>query len=44
MGSTSTSSKLELRNLSKVFGQGKERVTAVDSIDLDIYPGEFITF
>jgi iron(III) transport system ATP-binding protein len=44
MGSTSTSSKLELRNLSKVFGQGKERVTAVDSINLDIYPGEFITF
>jgi iron(III) transport system ATP-binding protein len=44
MGSTSTSSKLELRNLSKVFGQGKERVTAVDSINLEIYPGEFITF
>lgn len=44
MGSASTSSKLELRNLSKVFGQGKEQVTAVDSIDLDINPGEFITF
>ena len=44
MGSTSTSSTLELRNLSRVFGQGKERVTAVDSINLDIYPGEFITF
>jgi iron(III) transport system ATP-binding protein len=44
MGSVSTSSKLELRNLSKVFGQGKEQVTAVDSIDLDINPGEFITF
>ena len=44
MGSASSSSKLELRNLSKVFGQGKEQVTAVDSIDLDINPGEFITF
>lgn len=44
MGSASTSSKLELRNLSKVFGQGKEQVMAVDSIDLDINPGEFITF
>jgi iron(III) transport system ATP-binding protein len=44
MKSVSTSSKLELKNLSKVFGQGKERVTAVDSIDLDINPGEFITF
>jgi iron(III) transport system ATP-binding protein len=44
MGSASSSSKLELRNLSKVFGQGKEQVMAVDSIDLDINPGEFITF
>jgi iron(III) transport system ATP-binding protein len=44
MKAVSTSSKLELKNLSKVFGQGKERVTAVDSIDLDINPGEFITF
>jgi iron(III) transport system ATP-binding protein len=44
MGSVSTSSKLELKNLSKVFGQGKEQVTAVDSIDLAINPGEFITF
>jgi iron(III) transport system ATP-binding protein len=44
MGSASSSSKLELRNLSKVFGQGKEQVTAVDSIDLNINPGEFITF
>ncbi len=37
------SSKLELRNLSKVFGQGSERVVAVDNINLDIHPGEFIT-
>jgi iron(III) transport system ATP-binding protein len=44
MGSVSTSSKLELKNLSKVFGQGKEQVMAVDSIDLAINPGEFITF
>ncbi len=37
------SSKLELRNLSKVFGQGSELVVAVDNINLDIHPGEFIT-
>ena len=44
MDSTTPSSTLELRGLSKVFGQGKEKVTAVDSIDLSINPGEFITF
>ena len=44
MTTAATSSKLELKNLTKVFGQGKEKVTAVDSIDLDIVPGEFITF
>jgi len=41
---TTSSSNLQLRNLTKVFGQGNEKVTAVDSIDLDINPGEFITF
>lgn len=44
MKTSSASSSLQLRNLSKVFGQGNEKVTAVDSIDLDIFPGEFITF
>ena len=39
-----SSSNLQLRNLTKVFGQGNEKVTAVDSINLDINPGEFITF
>ncbi len=42
--SSSSSSNLQLRNLTKVFGQGKEKVIAVDSINLDIHPGEFITF
>jgi iron(III) transport system ATP-binding protein len=41
---TTSSSNLQLRNLTKVFGQGNEKVTAVDSINLDINPGEFITF
>ncbi len=36
-------SRLELRNLSKVFGQGRTSVTAVDNINLEINPGEFIT-
>ena len=41
---STSSSNLQLRNLTKVFGQGNEKVTAVDSINLDINPGEFITF
>ena len=41
---STSSSSLQLRNLTKVFGQGNEKVTAVDSINLDINPGEFITF
>ncbi|CAB5117887.1 unannotated protein [freshwater metagenome] len=44
MKDSSSSSNLQLRNLSKVFGQGNGKVTAVDSINLDINPGEFITF
>ena len=44
MKDSSSSSSLQLRNLSKVFGQGNGKVTAVDSINLDINPGEFITF
>ena len=43
MKDSSSSSNLQLRNLSKVFGQGNGKVTAVDSINLDINPGEFIT-
>ena len=41
---STSSSNLQLRNLTKVFGQGNEKVTAVDSINLEINPGEFITF
>ena len=41
---TTASSNLQLKDLTKVFGQGNEKVTAVDSINLDIKPGEFITF
>jgi iron(III) transport system ATP-binding protein len=44
VNATTSSSNLQLRNLTKVFGQGNEKVTAVDSINLDIHPGEFITF
>ena len=33
---------LELRNVTKYFGSGRERVTAVDSISLDIEPGEIV--
>jgi iron(III) transport system ATP-binding protein len=43
MDNKQQSSKLELRNLSKVFGQGRASVTAVDNVNLDINPGEFIT-
>ncbi|MBI3430036.1 MAG: ABC transporter ATP-binding protein [Actinobacteria bacterium] len=39
----SESSRLELINLSKEFGQGSERVIAVDNINLSIHPGEFLT-
>ena len=33
---------IELRNVSKYFGSGRERVTAVDSISLGIEPGEIV--
>ena len=33
---------LELRNVTKYFGSGRDRVTAVDSISLDIDPGEIV--
>ncbi|MCI6411831.1 ABC transporter ATP-binding protein [Schaalia hyovaginalis] len=35
--------RLSLVSLTKTFGEGDNRVTAVDHIDLDIEPGEFIT-
>jgi ABC-type nitrate/sulfonate/bicarbonate transport system ATPase subunit len=33
--------KLEIRNLIKVFGQGKQKITAVDNVSLSISPNEF---
>jgi len=33
--------KLEIRNLVKVFGQGKQKITAVDNVSLLISPNEF---
>ncbi len=36
-----TEPKLEIRNLVKLFGQGKEAVTAVDHVSLTLAPNEF---
>ncbi len=33
---------IELRNVSKFFGHGRERVTAVDAISLAVEPGEIV--
>lgn len=33
--------KLEIRNIVKVFGQGKQKITAVDNVSLSISPNEF---
>lgn len=33
--------KLEIRNLTKTFGKGKQEITAVDSVSLQIAPNEF---
>ena len=41
--SGSTSSRLQLNNLTKDFGQKGESITAVDNVTLTIEPGEFIT-
>ncbi|MDO5736269.1 MAG: ABC transporter ATP-binding protein [Propionibacteriaceae bacterium] len=35
--------RLRLRGLTKEFGTGADKVTAVDAVDLDIEPGEFVT-
>lgn len=37
------SGRLSLRGLTKQFGNGADKVVAVDAIDLEIEPGEFIT-
>ncbi|EDX87788.1 ABC transporter, ATP-binding protein [Synechococcus sp. PCC 7335] len=33
--------KLEIRNITKVFGQGKRKITAVDDVSLSLAPNEF---
>ncbi len=38
-----TSGRLVLTNLSKEFGNGAERIIAVESLSLTIKPGEFVT-
>lgn len=38
-----TSGRLVLSNLVKEFGNGKEKVTAVEELSLTIEPGEFVT-
>jgi ABC-type nitrate/sulfonate/bicarbonate transport system ATPase subunit len=39
--SNDTNPKLEIRNLIKIFGQGKQAVTAVDNVSLKLAPNEF---
>lgn len=39
--STETQHKLELRNIVKVFGRGKQAKTAVDNVSLALAPNEF---
>ena len=41
--SDTKSGRLSLVELTKTFGDGSGEVTAVDHINLDIDPGEFIT-
>ncbi len=38
-----TTGKLELRALTKEFGNGSEKVVAVNELSLTINPGEFVT-
>ncbi len=40
---STASGRLVLSNLVKEFGNGKDKVTAVDNLNLTIEPGEFIT-
>jgi len=37
-----TGALIQLRNISRVYGMGEARVTALDGIDLDIRKGEFV--
>ncbi|RMB60027.1 ABC transporter ATP-binding protein [Tessaracoccus antarcticus] len=43
LDNTTASGTLRLRGLTKEFGNGADKVVAVDAIDLDIEPGEFVT-
>ncbi|MEO7588897.1 MAG: ABC transporter ATP-binding protein [Arachnia sp.] len=43
LDTTIASGRLRLRGLTKEFGNGADKVVAVDAIDLDIEPGEFVT-
>lgn len=40
---TNKSGQLTLTNITKVFGNGDDKVTAVDNFNLTIEPGEFVT-
>jgi len=35
--------RIELRGVSKTFGRGRDALLALDGIDLDVSPGEFLT-
>jgi iron(III) transport system ATP-binding protein len=43
MNMTNKSGQLTLTNITKVFGNGDDKVTAVDNFNLTIEPGEFVT-
>lgn len=44
MGTTESNSILQLRNVSKVFARGTmDEVTALDSVNLDVYDRDFVT-
>lgn len=38
-----TGSSLEVRNITKVFAQGKEKVTALSSVSISVASGEFVS-
>ncbi len=42
VGDRSTNSTIRIRGLKKIFRVGDERVRALDGVDLDIYPNEFV--
>jgi len=44
MGTTESNSILQIRNVSKVFARGTmDEVTALDSVNLDVYDQDFVT-